>query len=60
MHGANLWPAVVKFNRGLCDNKAVIKAYEEGEKTIGDVTYQQTGGQNRLGQPASGQSEQET
>jgi hypothetical protein len=37
--------AVVKFNRELCGRQVVIDAWIEGEKTIGDVTYQQTGGQ---------------
>jgi hypothetical protein len=35
---------VMKFNNDLCDKQAVIDAYNEGEKLIGDVTFQQTGG----------------
>jgi hypothetical protein len=46
--------AVVKFNRGVYKKEDVINAYEEGERTIGDVTYQQTGGQIRPRTPASG------
>jgi hypothetical protein len=41
----HLVAAVVNFNRGLCGKQVVIDAWVESEKTIGDVTYQQTGGQ---------------
>lgn len=36
-----------EFNGGLCEKQVVIDAWVESEKTIGDVTYQQTGGQIR-------------
>jgi hypothetical protein len=31
---------VMKFNQGIIEKKDVIKAYEEAEKLIGDVSYQ--------------------
>jgi hypothetical protein len=31
---------VMKFNQGLCKEQDVIKAYEEAEGLIGDVSYQ--------------------
>jgi hypothetical protein len=33
---------VMLFNQGACDEKDVIKAYEEAENLIGDVSYQGT------------------
>jgi hypothetical protein len=30
---------VMRFNQGACDEKEVIKTYEEAEKLIGDVSY---------------------
>ena len=35
--------SVIKFNNGECDAKDVIAAYIEGEKLIGNVTFQQQG-----------------
>ena len=40
----HLVAAVVKFNNGIIKKQAVIDAYIEAEKLIGDVTFQQTGG----------------
>jgi hypothetical protein len=36
----NLNASVIKFNQGLIDKQGVIDAYEEGEKSIGDVVFQ--------------------
>jgi hypothetical protein len=35
--------SVIKFNNGECDKKYVIDAYIQGEKLIGNVTFQQQG-----------------
>jgi Na+-transporting NADH:ubiquinone oxidoreductase subunit NqrB len=32
--------AVIKYNNGLCKEQAVIDAYIQGERRIGDVSYQ--------------------
>jgi hypothetical protein len=32
--------AIMKFNEGIIEKKDVIQAYEEAERSIGDVTYQ--------------------
>jgi hypothetical protein len=42
----NLVAPVLKFNRGLSQREVVIDAWVQAEKTIGDVTYQQTGGKS--------------
>jgi hypothetical protein len=36
----NLNASVIKFNQDLIDKEGVIAAYEEGEKSIGDVVFQ--------------------
>jgi hypothetical protein len=33
--------AAIKFDSGLCEKKDVVNAYIEGEKLIGNVTFQQ-------------------
>jgi hypothetical protein len=35
--------SAIRFNNGECDKKDVISAYIEGEKLIGNVTFQQQG-----------------
>jgi len=40
----NLAAAAIRFNKGLCNQEAVIDAWVASEQTIGDVSYQQTGG----------------
>jgi hypothetical protein len=40
-----LTAAVIKFNRGICYQEEVIDAFEDAEKTIGNVTFQQQGQQ---------------
>ena len=35
-----LYIAVIKFNKKISTKEEVIKAYEEAENIVGDVTYQ--------------------